>query len=76
MVRPTLRRSSSAQQLAALLLSGMPHRLWSAARRWVMRALGLKLMTVENLKATQRSVHAFPEASEAAPTSHNDGDTL
>jgi hypothetical protein len=40
---------------------------WSAARCWVMRAIATQLITVENLKAAQRSVHAFPEASQVMP---------
>jgi hypothetical protein len=40
-----------------------------------MRAIRMQLVTVEDLKAAQRSVHAFLGACDAAPTSHNDGDT-
>jgi hypothetical protein len=37
---------------------GCGHAFWSAARRWVMRAVETGLLTTDVLKAAQSSVHA------------------
>ena len=41
--------------------SACRHAFWSAARRWVMRALDAGLLSPEVLKAAQASVHAVSE---------------
>jgi hypothetical protein len=46
--------------------AGCRHAFWSAARRWVMRAVDAGLLSSDMLKAVQTSAHAAPEGFQAA----------
>jgi hypothetical protein len=48
--------------------AGCRHAFWSAARRWVMRAVETGLLSAEVLKAAQSSVHAVPAGFRAGET--------
>ena len=56
---PTGRRHGSVRRFCC-----QAHRLalWTAARRWVLKALSTGLLSVGDLKAAQRSEHASQEA--------------
>jgi hypothetical protein len=40
--------------------AGCRHAFWTAARRWVLRAVETGLLSADMLKAAQTSVHAVP----------------